>query len=163
MRLERKIDDPPDSLVATEETFGPVAPVVAIDSLEHAIELANDSPYGLSGAVFSRDAGAAYEVACRLRTGEVSLNGGAGTVNHNKDMVEVRSLKIGDRWERPENVTIKRCNIGARPDCAGGGGASRLVGEYLHAGFRYVSPERGRVGGRVRHHGGCGIRCASLG
>ena len=38
---------PPESLVAQEETFGPVAPVVAIDSLEQAIELTNASPYGL--------------------------------------------------------------------------------------------------------------------
>ena len=46
---------PADALVATEETFGPVAPVVAIDSLEHAIELANASPYGLLSAIFTRD------------------------------------------------------------------------------------------------------------
>src|SRR5438093_8416773 len=42
-----------DSLVATEETFGPVAPVVAIDSLKHAIGLANASPYGLLAAIFT--------------------------------------------------------------------------------------------------------------
>ncbi|MDE3025280.1 MAG: aldehyde dehydrogenase, partial [Acidobacteriota bacterium] len=46
---------PPDALVATEETFGPVAPVVAIDSLEHAIALANASPYGLLSAIFTGD------------------------------------------------------------------------------------------------------------
>ena len=46
---------PADALVAREETFGPVAPVVAIDSLEHAIELANASPYGLLAAIFTRD------------------------------------------------------------------------------------------------------------
>src|SRR6266566_3062611 len=46
---------PADSLVAQEETFGPVAPVVAIDSLEHAIELTNASPYGLLSAIFTRD------------------------------------------------------------------------------------------------------------
>ena len=46
---------PADALVAREETFGPVAPVVAIDSLEQAIELANASPYGLLAAIFTRD------------------------------------------------------------------------------------------------------------
>ena len=48
-------DVPPDARVATEETFGPVAPVVAIDSLEEAIELTNASPYGLLAAIFTAD------------------------------------------------------------------------------------------------------------
>src|SRR5436190_708458 len=46
---------PPDALVAREETFGPVAPVVEIDSLDEAIRLANASPYGLLSAIFTRD------------------------------------------------------------------------------------------------------------
>ena len=64
----------PDSLVAREETFGPVAPVVAIDSLEHAIELANASPYGLLAAIFTGDLARGLEFADRVRTGWVNIN-----------------------------------------------------------------------------------------
>ncbi|HET7354247.1 MAG TPA: aldehyde dehydrogenase family protein, partial [Gaiellaceae bacterium] len=65
---------PPDALVATEETFGPVAPVVAIDSLEHAIELANASPYGLLSAIFTRDLAKGLRYADAVRTGWVNIN-----------------------------------------------------------------------------------------
>src|SRR6266849_2051438 len=63
-----------DALVAQEETFGPVAPVVAIDSLEHAIELANASPYGLLAAIFTGDLARGLEFADRVRTGWVNIN-----------------------------------------------------------------------------------------
>ena len=65
---------PADALVAQEETFGPVAPVVAIDSLEHAIELTNASPYGLLAAIFTRDLARGLEFADRVRTGWVNVN-----------------------------------------------------------------------------------------
>jgi acyl-CoA reductase-like NAD-dependent aldehyde dehydrogenase len=65
---------PPESLVAREETFGPVAPVVAVDSLEHAIELTNASPYGLLAAIFTRDLAAGLRFADRARTGWVNVN-----------------------------------------------------------------------------------------
>jgi len=67
--------------VAQEEIFGPVGVVIPFEDDDQAVRMANDSPFGLSGAVFSRDAGAAYELACRLRTGEVNLNGGAGVMS----------------------------------------------------------------------------------
>ena len=65
---------PADALVAREETFGPVAPVVAIDSLEHAIELANASPYGLLAAIFTRDLARGLRLAESVRTGWVNVN-----------------------------------------------------------------------------------------
>jgi acyl-CoA reductase-like NAD-dependent aldehyde dehydrogenase len=65
---------PPDALVATEETFGPVAPVVAVDSLEHAIELANASPYGLLSAIFTADLAKGLRYADAVRTGWVNVN-----------------------------------------------------------------------------------------
>jgi succinate-semialdehyde dehydrogenase/glutarate-semialdehyde dehydrogenase len=65
---------PEDALVAREETFGPVAPVVSIDSLEHAIELANASPYGLLAAIFTRDLARGLRFAESVRTGWVNVN-----------------------------------------------------------------------------------------
>jgi acyl-CoA reductase-like NAD-dependent aldehyde dehydrogenase len=67
-------DVPADARVAVEETFGPVAPVVAIDSLEQAIELTNLSPYGLLSAIFTADLGAGLRFADRVRTGWVNIN-----------------------------------------------------------------------------------------
>jgi succinate-semialdehyde dehydrogenase/glutarate-semialdehyde dehydrogenase len=64
----------PDARVAVEETFGPVAPVVAIDSLEHAIELTNASPYGLLAAIFTFDLVKGLEFADRVHTGWVNVN-----------------------------------------------------------------------------------------
>jgi acyl-CoA reductase-like NAD-dependent aldehyde dehydrogenase len=65
---------PADARVATEETFGPVAPVVAIESLEQAIELTNASPYGLLAAIFTADLRRGLEFADRVRTGWVNIN-----------------------------------------------------------------------------------------
>jgi acyl-CoA reductase-like NAD-dependent aldehyde dehydrogenase len=63
-----------DSLVAREETFGPVAPIVEIDSLEHAIELTNASPYGLLAAIFTRDLAKGLRFADEVKTGWVNVN-----------------------------------------------------------------------------------------
>jgi acyl-CoA reductase-like NAD-dependent aldehyde dehydrogenase len=67
-------DVPADAKVAVEETFGPIAPVVAIDSLEQAITLTNASPYGLLAAIFTADLSAGLEFADRVRTGWVNIN-----------------------------------------------------------------------------------------
>ncbi len=65
-----------DARVAREEIFGPVLSVIAHDGDEDAIRIANDSPYGLSGTVFSSDPRRAQSVADRLRVGTVNVNGG---------------------------------------------------------------------------------------
>ena len=67
-------DVPGDSRVAVEETFGPVAPVVSIDSLENAIALTNASRYGLLSAIFTADLARGLEFADRVRTGWVNIN-----------------------------------------------------------------------------------------
>jgi len=68
----------PDIRIAQEEIFGPVLTVLPYDSETEAITIANGTPYGLSGAVWSADVGRARSVAQRLRAGSISLNG-AGT------------------------------------------------------------------------------------
>ncbi len=65
-----------DARAAREEIFGPVLVVLAHDGDDDAVRLANDSPYGLSGAVFGTDLDRARGVAARLRTGTVGINGG---------------------------------------------------------------------------------------
>jgi acyl-CoA reductase-like NAD-dependent aldehyde dehydrogenase len=67
-------DVPLEARVVTEETFGPVAPIVTIDSLEQGIELTNASPYGLLAAIFTRDLTRGLEFADRVRTGWVNIN-----------------------------------------------------------------------------------------
>lgn len=61
--------------IAQEEIFGPVLAVLAYDDVEQAVEIANDSEYGLSGAVFSGDPERALGVARQVRTGSLEING----------------------------------------------------------------------------------------
>lgn len=66
----------PDSEIAQEEIFGPVLVVIGFDDDDDAVRIANNSIYGLSGAVFSADQDRALAVARRIRTGTFSINGG---------------------------------------------------------------------------------------
>jgi len=66
----------PDSEIAQDEVFGPVLVVIAFDDDDDAVRIANNSIYGLAGAVFSRDQDRALAVARRIRTGSFSINGG---------------------------------------------------------------------------------------
>ncbi len=65
--------------VMTEETFGPVMPIMAFDSVDEAIELANDSEFGLSAAVFGPRIEECEAIAERLEAGAVSINDAALT------------------------------------------------------------------------------------
>ncbi|HTJ44517.1 MAG TPA: aldehyde dehydrogenase family protein [Kofleriaceae bacterium] len=60
--------------IMTEETFGPILPIVRVASDDVAIEMANDSIYGLSGTVWSKDEARAIAIARRLETGSVCIN-----------------------------------------------------------------------------------------
>jgi aldehyde dehydrogenase (NAD+) len=62
--------------VAQEEIFGPVLVLIPHDGDDDAVALANDSPYGLSGSVWSADRERALSVAHRIRTGTIGVNGG---------------------------------------------------------------------------------------
>jgi aldehyde dehydrogenase (NAD+) len=69
-------DVDPDSELAQFEVFGPVLAVIPYDDEEHAIRIANNSPYGLSGGVWSADHQRAKRVARRIRSGTMMVNGG---------------------------------------------------------------------------------------
>lgn len=70
------VDVEPGMRIAQEEIFGPVCCVLPYDDEEHAIAIANDSVYGLSGAVHSGDDEHGLAVARRIRTGTIAVNGG---------------------------------------------------------------------------------------
>jgi acyl-CoA reductase-like NAD-dependent aldehyde dehydrogenase len=94
---------PADAKAATEETFGPIAPIVAIGSLDEAIRITNESGYGLLSAIFTRDVMQGLRFADEVRTGLVNINettnywedhlpfgGRAGTVSG--------TGRVGGRW-----------------------------------------------------------------
>ena len=66
--------------IAREEIFGPVLSIMPYDSEDEAIEIANDTVYGLAGGVWSGNPERAKRVARRIRAGQVEVNGGAFNV-----------------------------------------------------------------------------------
>ena len=64
----------PDHRAATEEIFGPVAVVIPFEDEDDAVRIANDSPFGLSGSIWTHDLGRALRVARRIETGNLSVN-----------------------------------------------------------------------------------------
>ncbi len=71
----------PQASVAQEEVFGPVLSIIAYGDEDEAVAIANGTPYGLSGGVWSASDERAERVARRLRTGQVEINGGAFNIS----------------------------------------------------------------------------------
>jgi aldehyde dehydrogenase (NAD+) len=70
-----------DMTIAQEEIFGPVLSIIPYRDEEDAVRIANDSVYGLAGAVWSKDEARAQRVARRIRAGQIDINGGAFNMN----------------------------------------------------------------------------------
>ena len=69
-------DVDPNSTIAQQEIFGPVLAMMPYDTVDDAVEIANNSAYGLAGSVWSSDENAAIAVARQIRTGMIAVNGG---------------------------------------------------------------------------------------
>jgi benzaldehyde dehydrogenase (NAD) len=78
------IDVTPEMRIYSEEVFGPVVAIIAVDSVDEAVRVANDTEYGLAAAVFSRDVDVATAVARRLQSGVCHIND--ATVNDEPPM-----------------------------------------------------------------------------
>ncbi|WP_153504334.1 aldehyde dehydrogenase family protein [Cumulibacter manganitolerans] len=66
-----------DMTIAREEIFGPVLTVIGYDDVDQAVEMGNDTPYGLAGYVAGADHEAAMKIASRLRAGQIAVNNAA--------------------------------------------------------------------------------------
>jgi succinate-semialdehyde dehydrogenase/glutarate-semialdehyde dehydrogenase len=69
------VDVTPEMQASCEETFGPIAVVMKADSVDHALAIANDTPYGLAASVWSADTALAEALARQLEAGQVAING----------------------------------------------------------------------------------------
>jgi aldehyde dehydrogenase (NAD+) len=84
--------------IARTEFFGPVGVIIPFSDDDDAVRIANDSPYGLAGAVWSADTTTAYQMATRIRTGSVSINGGGGGVNPHAAFGGYKQSGLGREW-----------------------------------------------------------------
>jgi len=83
--------------IAQKEFFGPVGVVIPFKDDDDAVRIANQSDYGLGGGVWAKDPARAYEIAKRLRTGTVGVNGGGG-LNLNAPFGGYKQSGLGREW-----------------------------------------------------------------
>jgi aldehyde dehydrogenase (NAD+) len=108
----------PDMWIAQKEMFGPVVCVMPFDSPEEAIRIANESPFGLSGAIHTRDLEQGAEWAKQIDTGMVHVND--GTIN-DEPLVAFGGEKasgtgrLNGRWALEEFTTLKWVSVQHKP------------------------------------------------
>lgn len=88
----------PESEVCQQEIFGPVIAVIGFDTDEEAIAIANNSRYGLSGALFSSDKGKAYQMASRMDTGWVTINAAVIAPDVHAPFGGIKRSGYGKEW-----------------------------------------------------------------
>src|SRR5690606_5843184 len=84
--------------IAQEEAVGAIGAGIGFDSNDEAVQIANDSDFGLGGGIYSADAGTAYEMALQIRTGTLAINGGAGTMLSSTPFGGVKRSGIGREY-----------------------------------------------------------------
>jgi succinate-semialdehyde dehydrogenase/glutarate-semialdehyde dehydrogenase len=104
----------PDMRIATEETFGPVAPLIRFKSEDEAIAIANDTKAGLASYIYSGDVGRAWRVAERLEYGMVGINSGviSSEVIPFGGVKESGLGREGSRYGMDEFVEMKYLSFG---------------------------------------------------
>jgi acyl-CoA reductase-like NAD-dependent aldehyde dehydrogenase len=87
-----------ESYLGQREVFGPIAAVIGTDSDEDAVRLANQSDYGLGGAIISRDTGTAMKMALKIRSGMVQINNGPGGFHPDMPFGGYKRSGLGREW-----------------------------------------------------------------
>jgi aldehyde dehydrogenase (NAD+) len=107
-------DVKPNMWIARNEMFGPAVCVMPFDSVDDGIRMANDSPYGLSGAIFTRDVEYGAELAKQIESGMVHVND--GTINDDPQVAfggEKASGvgRLNGKWALEEFTTLKWVSV----------------------------------------------------
>ena len=84
--------------IARTEFFGPVGMVIPFEDDDDAVRIANDSPYGLAGSVWSADPVRAYGIAKRIRAGYIAVNGGGGGLSPHIAFGGYKQSGLGREW-----------------------------------------------------------------
>jgi aldehyde dehydrogenase (NAD+) len=141
----------PDMGIAREEIFGPVLPVLPYDDEDEAVTFANDSDYGLNGAVFSQDVDHGLAVAARIRTGTVEING--NSAGFRAPMGGFKSSGIGREAPKASRRTSSPSPTGSPPTTPSS--SALLAADDGHHKAQYVTRDAGsaRRGGPGRSAG----------
>ena len=95
--------------IAREEIFGPVVSVIPFADDEEAIRIANDSTYGLGGAIYARDTTRAVEMAKRIRTGAININNALNIQNLPFGGFKESGIgREGGRWSMEEYTEVQQ-------------------------------------------------------
>jgi aldehyde dehydrogenase (NAD+) len=90
-----------DSELAQRELFGPVLAMFPADDLDHAVALANDTPYGLSASLFTRDLRSALRYIKGIKAGLVRVNGDTTGVDPHAPFGGMKGSSSGSREQGP--------------------------------------------------------------
>ena len=131
----------PGMLAFAEETFGPVVSVYPFDSVDEAVALANDTPYGLNASVWSRDLRRARSVAARIQAGSVNVNQAyaATWVSTSAPIGGMKASGLGRRHGREgilkyteaQTIAAPRLLPFVAPRFIGGSAYERLLSRFL--------------------------------
>jgi succinate-semialdehyde dehydrogenase / glutarate-semialdehyde dehydrogenase len=96
-----------------EETFGPVAPIATFETDEEAIQMANDTPYGLASYIYTNDLSRAFKVSEALEYGIVGVNDGIPSVAHAPfgGVKESGLGREGGHWGLEEFLEVKYVSV----------------------------------------------------
>lgn len=107
-----------DMAIAQNEAFAPIASIIPVDSEEEAIRVANDTPFGLSGAVFSGSIERGINVAQQVKTGMIHVNDQTVNVEPNAPFGGEKSSGLGrycGEWALDEFTTVKWISVQKQP------------------------------------------------
>ena len=109
-----------DMAIAKNEQFAPVAAIIPVDSEEEAIQIANESDYGLSGSIFTSDLEYGVEVALQIHTGMIHVNDQSVNTESNIPFGGEKSSglgRYGGEWSLEEFTTTRWVSVQKEKRC----------------------------------------------